>query len=74
MRRQFYLKDLISQGAATILDQINYSQANIANNRCIVANPVADLTYSFSAGDSVDGTADTPAIPLRGNFHQLRRT
>ncbi len=72
MRRQFYLKDLISQGAATILDQINYSQANIANNRCIVADPVADLTYSFSAGDSVDGTADTPAIPLRGNFHQLQ--
>ncbi|MGB9490751.1 MAG: glycosyl hydrolase family 18 protein [Terriglobales bacterium] len=73
MRRQFFLKDLVADGAASILDQINYSQGNIANNRCIVADPVADLTYSFSAGDSVDGTADAPDIPLKGNFHQLQK-
>lgn len=72
MRRQFFVKDLISRGAVPILDQINYSQANIANNRCIVADPAADLSYSFSAENSVDGTADTPAMPLRGNFHQLQ--
>ena len=72
MRRQFFVKDLISRDAAPILDQINYSQANIADNRCIVADPAADLGYSFSAENSVDGTADTPAMPLRGNFHQLQ--
>ena len=43
MRRQFFVKDLISRGAVPILDQINYSQANIANNQCIVADPVSDL-------------------------------
>jgi chitinase len=72
MLRQFYVKDLISRGSAPILDQINYSQAHIVDNRCAVADPVADLTYSFAADDSVDGTADTPEIPLRGNFHQLQ--
>ncbi|MGB8010608.1 MAG: glycosyl hydrolase family 18 protein [Terriglobales bacterium] len=72
MRRQFFFKDLIARGAAPILDQINYSQANIANNRCIVADPAADLNYSFSAENSVDGTADAPNLPLRGNFHQLQ--
>ena len=72
MRQQFFLKDLISRGAAPLLDQINYSQANIANNRCIIADPPADLSYSFSSDNSVDGTADTPAMPLRGNFHQLQ--
>lgn len=72
MRRQFFLRDLISRGAAPLLDQINYSQANIADNRCVVADPVSDLTYSFPAENSVAGAADTPEMPLRGNFHQLQ--
>ena len=72
MRRQFFVKDLLSRGAVPILDQINYSQANIANNQCIVADPVSDLTYSFTPDNSVDGTADTLGMPLRGNFHQLQ--
>ncbi len=72
MRRQFFLKDLISRGAISVLDQINYSQANVKDGRCVVADPDVDLTFSFPAEDSVDGTADTPAMPLRGNFHQLQ--
>src|ERR1700677_2468892 len=72
MLRQFYIKDLISSGSARVLDQINYSQAHIVDNRCAIADPVADLTYSFAADNSVDGTADTPAMPLRGNFHQFQ--
>ncbi len=72
MRRHFFVKQLISRGAAPILDQINYSQAHIVDNRCAVADPIADLTYSFAADNSVNGTADTPDMPLRGNFHQLQ--
>jgi chitinase len=72
MLRQFYVKDLISSGSAPILDQINYSQAHVVDNRCAIADPVADLSYSFAADNSVDGTADTLAMPLRGNFHQLQ--
>lgn len=72
MRRQFFLKDLISRATIPVLDQINYSQANVRDARCVVADPDADLNYSFTAENSVDGTADTPALPLRGNFHQLQ--
>jgi len=72
MRRQFFLKNLLSQGATSILDQINYSQGNVAGSQCVIADPNADLNYTFSADDSVDGTADTPQRALRGNFHQLQ--
>ncbi len=72
MERQFFLKDLVSLGTISVLDQINYSQANIRDGRCVVADPNSDLTYSFSAENSVDGTADSPTMPLRGNFHQLQ--
>jgi chitinase len=72
MRRQFFLKDLISRGTISVLDQINYSQANVKDGRCIIADPDADLNFTFSAENSVDGTADTPAMPLRGNFRQLQ--
>ena len=68
----FFLKDLITRGAIPILDQINYSQAHIVNNRCAVADPDSDLSYSFSSNDSVDGTTDKPTMALRGNFHQLQ--
>lgn len=72
MHSHFYLKDLISRGTISVLDQINYSQVNIRDSHCVVADPDADLTYSFTAENSVDGTVDTPAMPLRGNFHQLQ--
>ena len=63
---------ICSRKARSILDQINYSQGNIAGSQCVIADPNADLNYSFSADDSVDGTADTPQMALRGNFHQLQ--
>ena len=72
MRHQFFLKDLISRGTISVLDQINYSQANVKDGRCVVADPDVDINFPFSADNSVDGTADTPAITLRGNFHQLQ--
>jgi len=72
MRSQFFLKDLISRGTISVLDQINYSQVNIRDARCVVADPDSDLSFSFSAENSVDGTADKPSMPLRGNFHQIQ--
>ena len=39
---------------------------------CSVADPNADLNFSFTAQNSVDGTADEPTQVLRGNFHQLQ--
>jgi chitinase len=72
IRKQFFVKSLITQGAIPLLDQINYSQGHIDGNRCAIADPNADLNYTFSANDSVDGTADLSELPLRGNFHQLQ--
>ncbi|MGA3350429.1 MAG: glycosyl hydrolase family 18 protein [Candidatus Sulfotelmatobacter sp.] len=72
IRKQFFVKNLISPENTFLLDQINYSQGHIVNNQCAIGEPDADLNYSFSADDSVDGTADTPQMALRGNFHQLQ--
>jgi chitinase len=72
VRKQFFVKNLVSQGAISRLDQINYSQGKIAGNLCAIADPNLDLNTTFSADDSVDGTSDPPEMPLRGNFHQLQ--
>ena len=68
----YYVKDLITSGSAPLLDQLNYAQGFIVNARCAVADPNADLNLTYTAVNSVDGSADNPASPLRGSFHQLR--
>jgi chitinase len=72
IRNQFFVKNLISLGAMPLLDQINYSQGHVAAGQCAIGNPSYDLSYTFPAESSVDGTADAPEMPLRGNFHQLQ--
>ena len=70
-------QQLVANGTAAMLTQIDYSQAFIVNGRCSVADPNADLGHAYTAQTSVDGTADAPATPgsapvLRGEFHQLQ--
>lgn len=73
IHKRFFVKNLISLGAMKMLDQINYSQGHIdSDSQCAIADRNADLNYSFSPADSVDGSADTPDMDLRGNFHQLQ--
>jgi chitinase len=72
IHKQYFVKDLVSRGAISVLDQINYSQGHIVANQCAIADTNTDLNYTFSADESVDGTADAPEMPLRGNFHQLQ--
>ena len=67
----YTVKSLTASGGARMLDQINYAQGFVTGGHCSVADPNADLNFSFTAQNSVDGTADSPAQPLRGNFHQL---
>ena len=69
---QYFVKNLIISGAVGLLDQMDYSQGVIADNRCAVGDPNADLNLVYGAADSIDGKADDPAAPLRGNFHQLQ--
>jgi chitinase len=72
IRKHFFVKNLLSQGDMSSLDQINYSQGHIAGNQCTIADPELDINYTFSGENSVNGTSDTPEMPLRGNFHQLQ--
>jgi chitinase len=69
---QYLVKNLVQSGGASRLDQVNYSQGSVAGGRCSVANPKADLQYSFKDQNSVDSTSDPPSANLRGNFHQLQ--
>ncbi len=69
---QYFVKNLVASGAAGMLDQMDYAQGVIADNRCAIADPNADLNLVFTAANSVDGKADEQLAPLRGNFRQLR--
>lgn len=67
----FLVKNLVTSGAASQLDQINYAQGFVTGGHCSVADPNADLNLAFSAQDSVDGRPDDPATSFHGNLHQL---
>ncbi len=64
-------RDLVSSGAAALLDQVNYAQANIRDGKCVIADPEADLNHVYTAAMSLDGKADLSTARLRGGFHQL---
>ena len=68
----YRVKDLILNGGAKMLDQINYAQGFVTNRRCSVADPNADLGTAWTAENSVSGVADNPKSSFRGYFHQLR--
>ncbi len=67
----FYVKNLLTSGSASRLNQINYASASVKNGRCSLADPVADLETTYTAQNSVDGSADDSASAFRGYFHQL---
>lgn len=68
----YLVKDLVTNGGARLLDQINYAQAFVTDGHCSVADPNADLGTAFTAADSVSGQADDPLSGFRGYFHQLQ--
>ena len=67
----FYVKNLLTSGSASKLNQINYASASVKNGRCSLADPDADLQATYNAQNSVNGIADNPASAFRGYFHQL---
>ena len=68
----YSVKQLVDNGSAALLNQINYAQGFVSNGRCSVADPRADLNTTYAAQDSVSGRSDDPASPFRGYFHQLK--
>src|ERR1700757_3016291 len=68
----YSVKQLVDNGSAALLDQINYAQGFVSGGKCSVADPRADLNNAYTAQNSVSGRADHPASPFRGYFHQLK--
>ncbi|MER8039524.1 glycoside hydrolase family 18 protein [Streptomyces hydrogenans] len=76
--RNFQVKDLDTSGTAGKLSHINYAFGIVDKaGKCVIgpvpgSDPWADYVRPVDAATSVDGTADTDAQPLAGNFNQLR--
>ncbi|HMH14747.1 MAG TPA: glycosyl hydrolase family 18 protein [Edaphobacter sp.] len=69
----YLVKNLLSSTSRKpLVDQINYAQGFVTNGRCTVADPNADINFTFTTIQSVNGVADSPSHPFRGNLHQLQ--
>jgi chitinase len=68
---QYNVNTLYTTGGAAVLDQMNYAQGFVTDRQCSVADPNADLNFSFAADQSIDGIADKPGQIFRGNLNQL---
>jgi chitinase len=79
------LRDLVDNGSAARLTHLHYAFGNVRDGRCEVGvqqafDPAtgtggdarADYAQPYAAADSVDGSTDAPAQPLRGYWNQLR--
>ncbi|MBM2618166.1 glycoside hydrolase family 18 protein [Actinoplanes sp. LDG1-06] len=71
--RDFQVKDLDTSGTAGRLTHLLYAFGKVDGGRCTASDRWADYEKPIEAGRSVDGVADRPGDPLRGNFGQLRR-
>jgi len=69
----YFVKNVITTGAATRLTHLNYAFANVVNNQCASFDTYADYQYAFTADETVDGKADSQdPNAFVGNFHQLQ--
>jgi chitinase len=69
--RKYYVKNIETSGSAARLTHINYAFGNVTGGTCAMGDSYAATDRAYTAGESVDGTADTWDQPLRGNFNQL---
>jgi chitinase len=69
----FFVKNLISSGSASLLTHLDYAFANVQNNQCASFDTWADYQNPLTADQTVDGQADSQAPnAFVGNFHQLK--
>ncbi len=71
--RKYYVKNIETSGSADRLTHINYAFGNVTGGKCAIGDSYAATDRAYTAGESVDGTADTWDQPLRGTFNQLRK-
>lgn len=69
----YFVKNVVTSGAATRLTHLDYAFANVVNNQCASFDTYADYQYAFTADETVNGIADsTDPNAFVGNFHQLK--
>ncbi len=69
----FFEKNLIADGAAAKLTEINYAFSSVsADGQCTSGDSWADYQRPFAAAESVNGVADAAGQSLAGNFNQLK--
>jgi chitinase len=69
-----YARDFqVGEVAADQLTHLVYAFGKVRGGRCAIADAWADYQKPMAAADSVDGVADEPDDPLKGNFGQLRK-
>ncbi|MFC5290333.1 glycosyl hydrolase family 18 protein [Actinokineospora guangxiensis] len=71
--RNYHVKNIHTSGSASKLTHVMYAFGNVTNGRCVIGDSYADYEKAYTAGDSVDGVADTWDQPLRGSFNQFRK-
>jgi chitinase len=69
----YRVADIEHSGAAGRLTHLVYAFGAVSAGRCASADPDGDFGRVVAAADSVDGVADQPGQPLRGEFNQLRK-
>ncbi|MFE1047350.1 glycoside hydrolase family 18 protein [Streptomyces olivaceus] len=69
--RNYHVKNIESSGSAAELTHVNYSFGNVTGGKCAMGDSFAATERTYTADESVDGTADAWDQPLRGNFNQL---
>jgi chitinase len=71
--RNFLVSDLVKNGTAAKLTQLNYAFGFLdASGNCVSSDPWADYQRPFTAEQSVNGVADEAGQPLSGNLNQLK--
>jgi chitinase len=71
--RNFLVSDLVKNGTAAKLTQLNYAFGFLdASGNCVSSDPWADYQRPFTAEQSVNGIADEAGQPLSGNLNQLK--
>ncbi|MFD3736097.1 glycoside hydrolase family 18 protein [Streptomyces sp. NPDC058632] len=70
--RAYHVKNIQTSGSADKLTHINYAFGNVTGGKCAMGDNYAATERTYTAGESVDGVADTWDQPLRGTFNQLR--
>ena len=71
--RNFLVSDLVKNGTAGKLTQLNYAFGFLdASGNCVSSDPWADYQRPFTAEQSVNGKADEAGQALSGNLNQLK--